>query len=938
LTSVLAALAVALVPTAAQAKTSKLSAPTVTAPADGATVEAFPAFTWKAVKHADRYQIQVAADAHFTAPAGIFSGNTGLFTTTVTAATTSKSASDGTYYWRVRGLRPTGSVGRWSTARKVTKEWTTPPVLQSADGLAVSWPALPLLLNWSAVPHAVKYLVIIATDPGMSNVVAGSKTSPLAIFGTSFALPSTLAAGHYYWTVTPVDAEGFKGQTSGVGQFDWAWPTGTTLAVSDLDSDPRVFDPQFSWNAVPGAARYEVEINAAQDFAPDSKWCCSDKAIGTSLSPQHVLANNNGYYARVRAFDVDGNAGAWNVYNGGGTFPKGFDVATPTIPNLRLSDAAGHSLAAGDATEAPVVRWDPVPGANEYEVQTVPFSGGCSYTNPHIMHTASIAWTPLGYGTNLNYPPQTDSFDPDAPPSGSSSWCLRVRALSDNDSLTHQMQPSDWTELTDSSGVAFTFQAQADPGTPLLNASASDYLTPVAGSANVRTPLLMWKPVQGAHSYLVVISRDDTFTNIADAAITEIPAYAPRQRGSGARLAEPLTDETTGYYWAVFPSSGTQAAPITTHYYDNQPQTFNKNSVPPTPLGPQSGSDVSTQPTFHWTEAEGARNYHLQVATDPTFSQPLDDVVTDSTAFTSINTYPADTTLYWRVRGNDVNNNGLNWSPTGTFTRRLPIPSYLPDNPTSGSGVPVLSWAPVQGAIGYDIHADNGDGTTSDGSTRSTIFSSKEIWGTGLFHYKIRAVFPSSDGGDATGPYTDLQPFTRTFGPVTGVNALRSPSRVLLSWDGYTGAKSYQADISTTDSFDHRIASVRTDGTVWAPDLKNSPGGRMYYRVAPVDTHGNYGAEVTGTFTLPKVMHVSLSGVLTSGKPSLIRITARDAAGHVVKKAKVTITGAGMPTKRVRLNQHGQIAVTLTPHRRGTVTFLAHLKGYVDGTALGTVR
>lgn len=927
----LASLAVALVP--AQALAKKLPAPKVTAPASGATVEAFPAFTWKAVKHADRYQIQMAANTRFTSPVGIFNGNTGLFTTTATAASTVKSTSDGTYYWRLRALRPDGSAGKWSKTRTLTKAWTTPPALQVADALTVAWPGQPLVLRWTAVPHAVKYLVTIATDQGLSNRVLGNNAPQ--IFGTSYALPSTLQGGRYYWNVTPVDAGGFKGQPSAVGQFDWSWPNGTSITVNDVDPDLRVFDPQFSWTPVPGAARYEVEVNAAQDFASNSKWCCDGKTVGTSLSPQRVLANNNGYYLRVRAFDADGNAGAWNVYNGGGTFAKGFDDVNPTIPNLRLSDPSGASLSPGDATTEPVVQWDAVPGAQQYEVQTVGYTSGsgCSYVTAHSMHTASLAWTPLGSGGNGEYPPQTDGTDPTA---GSGSWCLRVRALSDEDVQSHNVH-SDWTYLGGSSAPAFAYTS--DPGTanPVQPTQASDYLAPASGGANVRTPLFIWKPIDGAHSYLVVISRDANFTNIADAAITRERAYAPRLRGSGAHLAAPLTDETTSYYWAVFPSAATDAGTIFTTYSENHPQTFDKNSTPPTPLGPTSGSDIATQPTFHWTEAEGARNYRLQVATDTTFSDPLDDVTTDSTAFTSMTTYPTDTTLYWRVRGNDANRNGLNWSATGTFTRRLPVPVFAADNPRSGSGLPVISWAPVDGAIAYEMHSDNGDGTASDSKTESTAFSPSEIWGTGVLHYKVRAVFPSSAGGDTRGPYTDLEPFTRTFGPVTGVNALRSSKRVLMSWDHYPGAKNYQADISTTNSFDHVVASTRTDGTVWAPDLKDSPGGRLYYRVMPVDTHGSLGADVTGTFTLPKKMRVSFTGGLARGKAGHLTITATDAAGHALRRARVTITGAGMHTKRLRLSRRGRANVTLRPHKRGTVTILVHLKGYVDGTALANV-
>lgn len=933
-TYIIALLLLGVVPTATEAKTKKLPAPRVTSPADGATVEAFPAFTWNRVAHADRYQVQIAADNRFTSPVGIFSGNAGLYTTTATAATTSKSASDGTYYWRVRALRPGGSTGRWSAVRKIVKAWTTPPVPQGADGLSIAWPASPLLLRWSPVPHAVKYLLAIATDAGMSNVILGASNNPNEIFGTSFALPSTLAAGRYYWTVTPVDAEGYKGETSAVAQFDWSWPTGTQITVNDVDPDPRVFDPQFSWTTVPGAARYEVEVNAAQDFAPNSRWCCDDKTVGTSLSPQRVLANNS-YYLRVRAFDVNGNAGDWNVYNGGGTFTKGFDNVVPTIPGLRLTDPTDAVHSAGDTTAQPVVRWDAVPGAQQYEVQTVPYVDGfgCSYVNPDIMRTAGLAWTPLGQtGANV-YPdlsPQNDGQDP----SPGSKWCLRIRALSDEDAQGHQVR-SDWTNLGDNTTPAFVYGTPSDPGSTLGTMSTGDYLTPTQGSANVRTPLFTWNPIAGARSYIVVISRDPDFTNLADTGLTQIPAYAPRLRGGSPPVAEPLTDETTNYYWAVIPASGSDGTGTFSSPAQNNPRTFNKNSIPPTTLGPTS--DIATQPTFSWTEAEGARSYRLQVAADPTFSHPLDDVTTDSTAYTSLSTYPADTSLYWRVRGNDANGNGLNWSATGTFTRRLPVPSFLAGNPTSGSGLPVLMWAPVDGAVGYDIHSDNGDGTSSDGTTVSSAFAPKEIWGTGVLHYKVRARFPSSGGGSVAGPYTALQPFTRTFGPVTRVNALRSASRMLLSWDDYAGAKSYHADISTTDSFDHTIASVDTDGTVWAPDLKDSPGGRLYYRVIPTDTHGGNGAEATGTFTLPRAMRVTLLGILLRGKSSKMTIKVKDSAGRVVRSARVTITGAGMRTRRTRLNRHGRVTVTLRARRPGKVTVQVQQKGYMDGSAITNV-
>src|SRR5207247_278512 len=104
-----------------------------------------------------------------------------------------------------------------------------------------------------------------------------------------------------------------------------------------------------------GAAHYEVEINSDVDFALGSKVCCTDATLGTSLAPKKLLPNNT-YYWRVRAIDLEGNAGVWNE---GPQFVKDFDNVAPTIPNIRLSDNAGP-LATGSPTSAPIVSWDPV--------------------------------------------------------------------------------------------------------------------------------------------------------------------------------------------------------------------------------------------------------------------------------------------------------------------------------------------------------------------------------------------------------------------------------------------------------------------------------------------------------------------------------------------------------------------------------------------------
>src|SRR5207244_2317023 len=159
-------------------------------------------------------------------------------------------------------------------------------------------------------------------------------------------------------------------------------------------------------------------------------------------------------------------------------------------------------------------------------------------------------------------------------------------------------------------------------------------------------------------------------THVVDVASTAVPAYAPRIEGE-----EPLDDETTSYYWAVIPvieGVANREPPL-----QDAPRTFDKFSESPcepgsgVPCGPSSSVVVHGQPTFRWNPAEGALSYTLQVATDETFSNPVATVTTTSTAYTSVANYPANSTLFWRVRASDTNarNPGLNWScePFSTF-------------------------------------------------------------------------------------------------------------------------------------------------------------------------------------------------------------------------------------------------------------------------------
>jgi hypothetical protein len=867
----------------------------------------------------------------------------------------------------VRAITADGGESPWSRGQSFKKLWAaTTDLLAPTSGASVVYPTTPLELSWSPVPGARKYLVSIASDPALGSLVSGLSPSggPAETTATTFTRTSALAPGTYYWGVTPVDAEGNRGVRSQVASFVWAWPSSTTPRVDDLDPATEVFDPQFSWNRVAGAARYEVEINSSSDFAPGSKVCCSGTTIATSLSPTGVLRDNT-YYWRVRAVDVDGNAGVWNV---GPSFTKAFDkvppVAGTSIANVHLRDNAtddtvtadaDHNLANGYQTTVPVVSWNPVPGASSYEVQVAPWSGSaCNWaaTPLYVKRTAVTAWTPLGF-TTANPTLFTNVATDTIPQLTPGTYCFRVYARSDRAGTDEVLGDPTYVTNgnTDSAvpgGPAFTWTAYPSGGGAgcaeggSVYPCAGDFLGPQSGVTTAATPLFTWQPIAGAASYFVVVAKDASFSTIVDEAFTRVPAYAPRN------TSKPTTysDETTSYYWAVLPSStadGTAAVPLDPAFSSGN---FQKQSVPPTLLAPATGSTLAGPVTFRWTPALGARRYELQVSQDPSFGTRIDDVFTDSTAYTSETTYPGDTLLYWRVRADDENLVGLAWSAYGTFQKTLPTPQLSPDNPAGGDFIPTWSWAPVPGAVAYDVSADLPDGTHRDlNGLRTAALTPVLMYGTGVFSWRVRAEFPKGAFGTTPGPYTATHTFVRTIGEPGGARADVAVDRVLLSWNAKPQVKGYQVQISARPSFIQPLETVTTDNTSYAPPLKwlALPGldtGRLYWRVAAVDEGGNVG-DYTPALAIVRMrrMVVAVSGSLHRRKRSPVTITVKNfESGIGVVGATVRISAPGMRARRLRTTVGGMARISLRPPRRGIVRLVVTAPGYVGARASTRVR
>ncbi len=837
---------------------ASLPAPKLQSPSNRARVQALPAFAWKAVNRAAKYQFEFSANRNFSSAVSGFSA--GPMTLDTTAITNSSAVANGTYYWRVRAVSAKDVPGRWSGMRVLTKRWSKAPKLTSPVKTAISWPAMPLLLKWKAVPYAVNYQVEIGTSSSLSTLVYG----PQNVQGRQFAVPKTLSPGTYYWAVRPIDASGQLGARSLVRSFSWTWPSDTSLAESDSSPDPTYEQPAFTWSPIPGASSYELQVATNPAYATNSIILDTSSLVGNTYTPTSFMPNHTTLYWRVRALDANKDAGSWNT---GEDFTESFDTATPSIQNVNVVDQNGANDD-GDTNDAdPIVRWSPVPGASSYYVTLVPWSSGsgCNFNGQTVTDSTSVtAWTPIGRGESNGWEsslykwPQSANDGDNETSLLAGSYCVSVLAYRNAGPLAGTTIESTPTVIGSFTAPAFTYapstlagtlstssQAQYSPGIVQPAAGAGAV---AAGSTLTTTPLFEWQQVAGATGYYVVIANDANFdpNSIVFGTYTNTTSWAPPR---------PIPDQTGAFWWEVIPvnSSLNNGQPL-----DNvqdgisyNPQHFNKSSSPPAPTSPTGGANVPTQPTFSWRSAQGAVSYTLEVSTDPTFASPIQTISTDSTQFTSASTLPAGKTLYWRVRANDVSYN-LNWSAVETFTHNVPAPTVPVSKPRTGSTIPLFAWKPVSGAVGYNVQVTSGSGSYTT-YVSTPFMTPPELTTPGISTWHVQAVFPGSVFSAFTTPATN---YKRTFPAPGGVHATKHGSRILVTWRPDPLAKTYNIELSATPGFESPIASGTTANTAWVPQITAQQAStKLYWRLQAVDFEGNRGAFHSGTFRGPAKHH-----------------------------------------------------------------------------------
>ena len=582
-----------------------------------------PAFQWTPVAGADHYLFELDSGSTIGTPLVSIS-------TKNTEATLTTTVPDGPYTWHVRAVDASSNNGPWSSPVNWTKTGAGPSLISPADGATVTYPT-PVVLKWAPVDGATQYTVSLSNSSNMSNPTSTDTE------GTNFAPAAWLAPGVHYWTVTAKDGRGNPVGTSPTGgtgsAFTWVWPsTVSGLGVtSSIDSSAgataqwTMYDPQFSWNPVSGAVKYQVEVNTDDiTWSAASKVCCND-TISTTLTPKTLLPNAT-YAWRVRAVDASGSVGNWTV---GSDFTQSYDSfvtappATPSVTDLRMVDNQsdpGTDVDGGTAgyqTQVPIVKWDAVPGASAYDVLMVQYvAGQCQWTTSGVprwqVRTAATAFTPAGNGwNNLNpWPNNGTSVTTDTYGLTSGmSYCVRVTPFRDTAStgggtVDVSGDPTFLDPNDDGTAPAFQFTGlpTGNPCTAPCTAGYlgnADYDGPITGSTTGPVPLFTWKPYFRRQQLL----RDrGARRGIQHDCRLRLHGH-PGVRAAFGRLGSHVPEPEHALLVGGAACDGRDGSGAATTPNSGHPQSFDRPQVGPTLVSPADSRDRQ-------------RNAHLHVGSD----------------------------------------------------------------------------------------------------------------------------------------------------------------------------------------------------------------------------------------------------------------------------------------------------------------------------------
>ena len=673
------------------------------------------------------------------------------------------------YEYFLKGLTSFSRDHQAETDKLNTPYWTQYESRTSATDYKASSTQLPAptvtggndaqgrpTLKWNAVTGAAKYEVYRARSR------SGDYIKYATVTGTSYTNTSYIENGTtYYYKVRALDANGTAGAWSSVVSVTYKQTLSAPTVTGGNDAQGR---PTLTWNAVSGAAKYEVY--RARSLNGD--YIKYSTVTGTSYTNTSYIENGNTYYYKVRALKSDGTAGAWS------------SVVSVTYKQTLSAPAV---TGGNDAQGRPTLKWNAVTGAAKYEVYRARSKDG-TYTK--YSTTTGTAYTNSSYLTS------------------GATYYYKVRALGAN--------------------------GNAGPYSAVVSVTCRLKLTApsVTGGNDAQgRPTLKWNAVSGAAKYEVYRARSMNGDYVKYSTVT----------GTSYTNTSYLANGTTYYYKVRALGSDGSYGPYSTPVSVTYKAPFGAPLV-------TGRKDSQGRPALKWDKVTDAAKYEVYRARskDGTYSLMSTQ---SATGYTNTSYLANGTTYYYKVRALKANGTASAYSSVVTITYgTVPTPAApaMRSAKADSAGITV-SWDTAANAVTYNVYrtADAGSSWTQVASSvKGTSYKDTTVKKGVKYGYKVRGV--ASDGKtlgpmSSTGVTAKVTAASTTPDYVKLTSARRVTGGIQLTWESAADAKTYNVYRKVDGASGWTLLASSVSGTTYK-DTSGRSGTTYAYTVRGVAADG----------------------------------------------------------------------------------------------------
>jgi gliding motility-associated-like protein len=643
---------------------------------------------WNASTDATSYYLDVATDAGFTS----FVTGYNYKNINTTSEVVTGLAPGNTYYYRVLASNSCGdSVYSSSITTGTTPLLAAPVVTGGTNALCTEFTA-----NWEAVVGATSYRIDVAKDAGFTDYVFNYNNAD-AGNTTSIVVSGLKANTIYYYRVLAINTC-WSNNYSATGSGTTAPLPTAPQANSGSNATCTGFTA--NWNSSANAIVYYLDVAKDAAFTDYVQGYNNLDVLGVTTKDIVGLTPGTMYYYRV----LSSNACGESVYSLTETY------ATTPVPNAPLANA-GTAINCSSFS----ANWATVAGANTYAIDvardinftdyvleynnldtgnatTTIISGlnagvtyyyrvlasndcGDSFYSNTITHTTPDL-LPAPVATNGTLP-VCDGFTANwNAVTGATHYAIDVATDAAFTDYVHDYNNLDTANVTSFdvkglvTGTTYYYRVLAtnDCGDSNYSASISVEtakvpaipVVKIATNATCSGFTANWEAVSDAHSYLIDVATDATFTNY-------VLGYNNTEAGDGTSLI--ITGLTPGktYYYRLLAIN---------ECWTNEYSATIAYATNPLPLAPTTDTATNVTDagsTAHWSAVTNATGYAFDLSTNVNFTSFVlgyNNRSVGNVTTLDVSGLKKGTTYYYRVLaqngcGESVYSNTMTFTTTG---------------------------------------------------------------------------------------------------------------------------------------------------------------------------------------------------------------------------------------------------------------------------------